>query len=328
MRIQQIFYAQLPAWARPDHAVLRYVRGQTQWRQIGCLMLLSAVLMVGVVGINLLGVQTGQPLGTGGLRKWDIFNIAYFPVLVMQQLAIVVTLVLATTVVTAERRRGTWEDFMITSHGAELIMRARWAVVFYQLRGLLFLLMIPRVIFIGLMLVDVTDFEGYHLDLYLSGTTPEVPLEVAVIMLAALMTAALLQFPVLIGLNAAFGLLIAARLRHTLAVFMARFILVIVEIIGVWLALKAGWQVLNPGPSILAAPPPMGQQWADLMLMGTLGDQGLRLMDLETTLQTWPDVDYGVFAGGALLLAVVIQMALTRALLALAARQAARPLKE
>ena len=92
MRLQDAFYAQLPPWARPDHAVLRYVRGQTQWRRRGCLTLLAAAFVLFLVGLNLLGVYAEQPLGTGGLRKWDVFNIAYFPVLVMQHLALVVAL--------------------------------------------------------------------------------------------------------------------------------------------------------------------------------------------------------------------------------------------
>jgi hypothetical protein len=94
--------------------------------------------------------------------------------------------------------------------------------------------------------------------------------------------------------------------------------------------LQAGWEVLDIDPvTVRVLPPPSTEtQWAGLLLIGTLGDQSLRFMDLETTLQTWPDVDYGVLLGGVLLLAVIVQIGLIRLLLALAARQASRALKE
>ncbi len=87
----------------------------------------------------------------------------------------------------------------------------------------------------------------------------------------------------------------------------------------------AGGRALGDDPS--SAPPSNAVQWLSLLLMGTLGDQGLRFMDLETTLRTWPDVDYAVLLGGALLLAVILEMLLIRGVLAWAARRASRPLQ-
>jgi hypothetical protein len=72
----------------------------------------------------------------------------------------------------------------------------------------------------------------------------------------------------------------------------------------------------------------MAARWMDLMLMGALGDQSLRFMDLRTFLQTWADVHYGVLVGGALLVAVLAQVGLTNALIDVAARRASRPRRE
>jgi hypothetical protein len=330
MRLQQVFYAQLPDWARPDNIMQQYARGR-QDRPIrrSLLTLFSAVIIFSLVGISLVADESGHPLGTGGARQWTLYTVFYFPLLVIQLLTLALALLSASTAITTEQQRGTWEAFKITSHGAGLMIRARWAAVLYRLRGPLLLLIVPRLLFAGLMLVDVTRYGGYHLDLYLYGITPHVPLEVAVILLAALMTAALVQLPIWIGLNAALGLLISTAFHHRTTIFAARLAVLIAEIALVALALQSGWHALDnnslpPTPVKISTP----NQWAGLLLLGTVGDQSLRFMDLETYLQTWADVDYGVLLGGVLLLGVAVEIVLIKGLLALGARWASRPLRE
>jgi hypothetical protein len=329
VRLLQAFYAHLPDWARPDNIVqqVAHRRRDRPFRQ-PLLTLLSEVIVVSLVGISLIATESGDPLGTGGPRQWTVYNVFYFPLLVMQLLTLALALLVASTAVTTERQRGTWEALKITSHGTELVIRARWAAVLYQLRGPLLLLMLPRLVFAGLMLVDVTGYGGFHLDVYLYGITPDVPLGVAVISLAALMAAVLLELPVLVGLNAALGLLISTVIHQRAAVFAARIAVLIAESALVALALQAGGHVLDRNPFPPATVSTSAEtQWSNLLLMGTLGDQGLRFMDLETALHTWADVDYGVLLGWALLLVVAVQIVLINGLLALAVRRASRPLK-
>lgn len=327
MRITQAIYAQFPAWAQPDNIVQHYARGrQNRPLRRSLLALLSALIVLGLLAISLITYDPGHPLGQSGARTWTIYAVLYFPMLVMQALILALALLNASATTTNGPQ---WEALKITSHGAEFIVRARWAATLYQLRVSLLLLIVPRLIFAGLMLVDVTRDGGYHLDLYLYGITPAVPLEIAVISLAALMTAALLQFPVLLALNAALGLLISTVFSNRVAVITARLTVLIVEVALAVLALQLGWDTLehNPLPPAPVEISP-SNQWAGLVLLGTVGDQSLRFMNLDTSLQTWADVDYGVWLGGILLLIVIVEIITIKGLLILATRRAARPLRE
>jgi hypothetical protein len=128
------------------------------------------------------------------------------------------------------------------------VIRARWAAVFYQLRWFLVLLVGARVVFVGLMLFDVTDYQGYHLDLYIIGITPHISLEVAVLLLAAFMAAAILEIVVLIGLNAALGLLIAVAVENrNVRMLVYAFALLVEGSIWGW-AIRAGKRVLEGDP--------------------------------------------------------------------------------
>ena len=185
MRFTQTIYAQIPDWARPDNIMQHYARGpQDRSLRHSLVVLLSALIVFGLLAINLILYESGNSLGTGGARTWTIYTVLYFPLVNLQ----LITLALAMLNASAGATSGPqWEALKITSHGAEFVVRARWAATLYRLRGLIVLVMIPRVLFAGLMLVDVARDGGYHLDLYLFGITPAVPLEIAVIILAALM---------------------------------------------------------------------------------------------------------------------------------------------
>jgi hypothetical protein len=329
VRLRHAFLEQLPDWARPDDPVLRYSlrREQRPPTPMRWLWRLSAVAAVSaLLAMSLLAYDMRSPLGMSEPDGSVLHTVLYFPLLIVQWAGLVIALLSASNAVSNERQRGTWEDLKITSHGAEKIMRAQWAAVFYQMRWALVLLIVMRVVFAGLMLADLTDFQGYRLDLYISGIRPEVSSEVAVILLAALMTAALLQFPVLIGLNAAVGLVLAAAFRRRSMTSLVRLAAFVLVSGGLILCLSAGQSVLDSTytyerMSMLA-------RWIGLLLSGAFGDQGLRFMDLQTFLQTWTDVDFGVLLGAALLALVAIEVMLTNALLALAVRLASRPESE
>src|SRR5207247_711501 len=85
-----------------------------------------------------------------------------------------------------EVQHGTWDTLKVTTDGAILTMKTRWAVVFYRLRWLLVILLLTRVVFIVGALIDLSSFQGRYLDLLLSGTTPfgppNVPGEVSMVL--------------------------------------------------------------------------------------------------------------------------------------------------
>jgi len=193
------------------------------------------------------------------------------------------------------------------------VLRARWAAVFYELRGPLLLLVILRVVLAAHMLADLTAHQGYQLDLYLAVVTPQVSPEAAVFLLAAFMAFALLWLLVMVGLNAAFGLLIRfAALAGEMTMFM--------------LAMSGGGRVVNHAPGSPALDTlDNTSRWIRLLALGTLGDQGLRFMDLETLLQAWVDVRYGVWLSVVWLGVMLAAIALTQGVMTGAARWASRP---
>ncbi len=328
--LQQVLWTQFPDWARPTNAVYRYVRQQQHihhgrlWRWIRWAG--SLAILAGLMTLSVVAVQNDAPLLINPPTEWTIYNMLYFPLVVVQGLTLLIALFSVGGAVSAEQRRGTWEAFKITSHGAELVIRARWAAVFYQLRWFLLLLIGARVLLTGLMLIDVTDYQGYHLDLYIIGITPDVSLEVAVLLLAAFMAAALLQVVVLVGLNAALGLLIAVAIENRNARMLVFLFAAVVEG-GIWFwAMRAGGYVLDNNPlTLTASDVSVTGRWIRVFTMGVFGDQGLRLMDLRTHLQTWADVEYGVLIGGALLVSVFVLVMITNAMLIVAGRLAAYP---
>jgi hypothetical protein len=327
MRLTQAIYAQLPDWARPDNVMQHYARGRHDGPlRRSLLMLFSVLIASGLLAISLIADGRGNPIGTGGARTWTIYTVLYFPLIVIQLVTLVLALLYASATATSGPQ---WETLKITSHGAEVVVRARWAAALYRLRGALLLLIAARVLFAGLMIADVTRDGGYHVDQYVYGITPAVSLEIAVTTLAALMTAALLQFPVLLAFNAALGLVIPTTFGKPATAAAARAIVVLAEILLFIFALRMGWGTLEynplpPAPLAISTP----NQWAGLILLGTLGDQGLRYMDLDTALRTWADVNYGVWLGAVLLLIVGAEIVTIRGLLVLAAQRAARPSNE
>jgi hypothetical protein len=322
-------YAPLPEWAQPSLAVLHYAlhrRSQPWfWR---CLSRSGGLLAIwGLVAISWLAYRAHSPLAVNTSCGSALFAVLYFPALILQFVALMVALLWASDIVTTERRRGTWEMFRVTSHGPEMLCFARWVAVFHQMRTLLVLLIVPRVLLAGLMLVDVAGYQGHRLDFYATWAPSPVPLSVAVIALAALTFAALIQLPVLIGLNAALGVLISAAFRRQAVAGLARVVVFAAEIGLFGLALRALRSTLESDPGGLAAGRTV-TEWSDLLLIGTLGDQGLRFMDLRTLLETWIDVDCGMLLGGALLILTIVQALMTREALVIAARLAARPVSE
>jgi hypothetical protein len=329
LSLRQTLYAQLPDWTQPSHAVLRYVLHRRSrrhgWRLLGRSGGVMAI--VGLVTISWLAYHVHSPLVVGDSCSSALLAVLYFPMLILQFVLLILALVRASDAVTTEQQRGTWELCRVTSHGAEKLVLTRWVAVFYQMRALFVALMVPRVLFAGIMLIDMASYRGHYLNLYMAGSPSPVPLSVSVIMLAALTTAALVQFPVLIGLNAAIGVLISAAFRKREIAGLARIVVFAGEIALFGLAFQAMRSALESDPRAYVTGH-AAEPWADWMLIGTLGDQGLRLMDLRTFLQTWIDVDSGVLLGGALLILVIAQVLMTREALVIAARLAARPVSD
>lgn len=330
MSISERLRGVLPPWARDTHPVLRYLLAREARRQRPALrwtvrMLGGAAVFWMIIG-SYQAYTRDMSFGVSEQGESALFSVLYVPLLILQFFVLTSGMVLAASLLAREQQRGTWEAVKITSHGAELALRARWAAVFYQMRWLLVLLLVPRVIFLGQMLWDLTAFQGRHLDLYISGITPEVPVEAAIVLLAGGMTGALLMPLALLGLNAALGLFLATWFQRRPGITISQTLVLLFETAAFLLALMFGWTVLSYGPDQqLYEYFPMHEKWASVVFMGVAGDQGLRLMNLETVFRTWADIEYGIWIGAVLLGAVVLVFAITQFLLWWAVRRASSP---
>lgn len=324
MLLQRIFYIEMPDWARSGSATLRYVLGPRRRRRFwwGFKSSVGVVGGSGLVGISWLAYHAGTPLMLSGSDGSALFTVLYFPLSILQFIALVVALVWSPGRASAERARGGWDMIRATSHGSQILVFAQWTAVFYEMRTFLMLLLFPRVLLAGFVLVTASQYQGYHLNLYVEGMPSMIPGDIAVIMLAAQITAALIQLPVLIGLNRAARLLILAALPKRAAGWALTAVFA-GEIGLFWLGLCA-LQNIEQVISGLHTGRHVDGDCVDLLL-GLFGDQGLRFMDLPTTLQMWTDIPHSVHAGAVLLILVMVQILLSRGMLNLAAWLASRP---
>jgi hypothetical protein len=313
----------LPDWARRDHPVLRYEMGRRPpaSRSTRLLRALVNIVVLGVLG--LIGVMVATNFGSqpAGQNPTDsLNNLLYIPLLAIQAILSVAALTQTAGAVGEEIRRQNWDNLRATPNGAELMMRARWASVFYRLQPALGLLLFMRVVLIAAMLWDLTAFQGRYLDLLINGITPSISLAVAVMLLSFLMTAVVLLPLTAIGFDAAFGLLIAAtfpgRMLNTLA--QALYILVRLGlIIGLGVLARAYMEGRLAGVGD-------GGGWAVVAINGAVGDWGLSFLYLGRYGEIWATIPYGVFMGLALMLFSLIQAALADVVLILAVRQGQR----
>lgn len=314
---------QFPVWARRDHPVLRQELGATtarpRWqvrygRALGAVMIAGLLLLIGVLAATeLFSRPAGQSVVEG------LNAILYIPLLAAQIILRIVAFALTAGVVGEQRRRNTWDNLRATESGAELTLRARWASVFYRVRGLLIVVVLLRVVLIGGILYDLTAFQGRHLDFFLVGITPEVPLVIAVLLVAFLMTASILLPLTGAGFDASFGLFVSSVVeQRTLST------LIQAAFIGVRIALTVGL-VIAAGAFLNGdLPVPVGADWLLMFASGAVGDWGLLFLSLTRFGEIWATVPYGVFLGLALLIFALLQAVLADALLVYAARRAQR----
>ncbi|MFP4324292.1 MAG: hypothetical protein ACLFTK_17685 [Anaerolineales bacterium] len=318
------FYRQLPPWARPSHPIMRYTLGYRSLSRGALLLrlLVAALLVVAVVAVAYVFTAETLDTSTPGYRA-----VMYYPLVGAQLLMQWFALALTTNIIALERQKGTWDSLQITERGAGVSVRARWALVFYRLRWVLLLVFLARLGFVGLLMQDMTDFEGRAIDVRIIGIEPEVSLEVAVFLLAALMTAAILQPFVALAFDAAVGLLVGTVSQQRSTGILTTVVLIALRGVVTVSALFLGTQILTAnGTTAEIIGMPSAEAWARILFFSNQGDTSLRLLDLEVLGNLWgPDLEYGIFIGAAVLLLVVAQAALANLMVIYAAWRAGRP---
>lgn len=319
--MMRIFVGQLPLWARRDHPALRYELG-LQVRPPARVRYLRAFFQILAVGVLLvIGYLVATNLlqrAPGTTPAESIFNILYVPALALQVLLGLSALANAIALVPELVARSTWDNLRATQGGVELAMRARWVAILYRQRGLLILLIGIRVILIGLMLWELTAFQGRYLDLLINGITPEIALPVAVILLSFTMTAALLMPVTTTGLDASLGLLISSYVRGRTSSSLVLLAVTAIRIAIMSLLLIEGARFMNGDLTSAAAP----GAWLLLGGGGALGDLGVGFLHLGRYSEMWATVPYGVFLGTGLLVFALVQSVVADRLLVFAARRA------
>lgn len=313
---------QLPVWARSTHPVLRYELGKSPRPPLRVRLLRA----LGVVLLGIVLIVGGYLAATGFLTRAagqslteTVNAIVFWPLLVIQVLARIGALTLTSNAVSEEMRRQNWDNLRATPVGADLVLRARWALVFYRMRGVLGLILGLRVLLIVGILYDLTAFQGRYLDLLINGIIPEVPLVAGVLLLSLLMTSSLLLPVTALGLDSAVGLLLSTTIRQrTYSVLVQVFLIVlrIAVVVGLWYGVT---RFVNGNLAIddtLA--------WLLVFAFGALGDWGLWFLNLGFFGEIWATVPYGILLGLALLIFSMLQAILTDQILALAVRRAER----
>lgn len=310
----------IPVWARRDHPVQRYQqRGETrarwQVRYGRALAVIVGLTMMGLIGGLIATRVFTVPAGQNPSESF--YAIVYFPLIALQLLARIGATALTASVVSEEMRRQNWDNVRATVIGAELTLRARWAMVFYRLRPLLGLIFALRIILLGALLWDLASFQGRYLELLINGITPQSPEFLAIAALALVMTTALILPITGIGFDGAIGLTIAANAPSRAAVTILQGVWALVRI-GVTAVLLYGAGQYLAGDLVLSDP----AAWGIGFLALAMGDWGLGLLYLGRAGLIWATIPYSILFGVCLALFALAQAVLTDALVTFAARRA------
>jgi hypothetical protein len=319
--LARLFYNQLPFWARPEHPVMHYILGyeaarpRQQWLR-GFLVLLCLGI---VVALSFAYTSTNQD-------SQSYRDFMYYPLIGISLLMQLLALAITANTIALERQKGTWETLQITASGAGTSLRARWISVFYRLRWFLIPVILSRLVFVGFLVYDMTDFEGRAIDVLIIGISPEISVELAVLMLSALMTAAIIQPLVALAFDSAVGIFVSVISQHRGLAILTTILLMVGRVAISGLALFLGWQILDSNGTT-AEILNLGQLEASarLIFLATQGDLSLRLLDLNILGSIWADVPDGFYVTASILAWVVLQAFVANGLVHLAAWRAGRP---
>ena len=324
--LTRVAYGQLPRWAQPEHPIMRTIlgnKGQSTWQRRFLRFLVLVIIGVAAIGIGYVIANNDTPDGESPALR----TILYWPLVGAQTIAILLGIALTTNTVANERQKQTWDSLKLSLNGVSLTLRARWMSVFFRLAPLLFLITLGRLVYLGLLLDEMVEFQGRALDLRISGITPEVSLDVTIIIMAAHMTAFILLPFVAVALAASIGLVMSVFTRTRSVVILGLLLL-----IGLRLATTAGTLILGEevyekttGVTTKLATLEGTEAWYHLLLPAIEGDMMLKLLHLDTLGQIWADVENTIYTGALVLGIIILQAILANALVLFAAWRATKP---
>lgn len=312
----------IPIWAQADFPLLRYElnrnRNQPTMRAHIIRIIGIALALALLIFIGLLWATNGLLEPAGGNMADSIWRTLFYPVFALQVVSSITAISLGVDAIGTLRRRQRWDNIRATEHGASYTLRAHWVAILYRLRGAFYLLFTARVVLIGVILYQLTSHRGGFLDILTGNITPEVPLVAGILLVAAAMTAAFLLPLTTIGLDAALGLLISTIFKNRAFAHVAQTIAI------------AGRLILSIGLLVLVTAYMQNTltieadslEWLTVGAYSAFSDWGILLMNLDQAGELWAIIDYGVFFGLALLVAVLAQAILIDGVLQYSVRRA------
>lgn len=339
----QRFYGQLPDFARPSNPLLRYTFLRTRevklgWRVFRIVAITVVVAVLVLFGYELANIGSQAAVDTSSANPLDkVFLVLYWPLTLIQLLVRVFALGSTVGIITTETQRGTWDTLKVTTDGARLWMRTRWASIFYRLWVVLSVILALRIFFIGVSLVNLSYMQGRYLDLLLSGTLPFSPSAnisqsastvIGIVVVAMMMTASLLAPFTAVAFDAALGMFIGTLSRGRFTGLLGQLLLIIGRVLITCWALWVGAAALSMSIFATGAVAPLSDGSLGSWLGGFFGivegDLGLTLLHLDNVQHLWADIDYGVLIGVAVLGYVLLQAVLAVLLVRWAGRRAAK----
>lgn len=313
----------VPNWARANSPVMRYELQKEQARVTFGLRLLTAAAQITLIVI-LLGASTlvatrlfTQPAGVTPTE--GLWHILYVPTIGVHLLLSIILLLIGGSTVSAERRRQTWDHLRVTATGAEQLVRGRLLTVFYRVRVLFALAYAARVAILITTLIEFPAYGGEYLTRLLI-PAGDVPAPLALLMVAAAITAAFLLPLTQAALDVALSLLLTTTTPHYPWSFIGQLTLVTVRMITTIALAVISLQILHG--SLPDLPTPLA--WLGVLAASVFGDQGLLMMQVSQAAAAWQVLPSGIFMGGAALVLTLIQAAFASMVLTLAVRRAER----
>lgn len=314
-----LWYSQFPHWARPEHPIMRSV--MRQGPRTFSLRHWPRILLV----LTILGIA-GAVSYLGNNQEFNLREILYIPLLLAQAVAVILGLILTANAVAVEEQRGTWDSLKLTLVGVPLSLRARWIAVFHQLWWLLGIIILLRMVFLGLLMRDLMDFQGRALDLYISGITPAVSLDVAILLMVAFMTGFIMQPIIAVAASAALGVILSVTVRSRAMVFIFMLLFIGLYLGLVYLGIALGDEtILTQTETFTPTTLSESEGWGVLYLMSLHGDMALKLTQLEVQGQVWAEYDKGIYWGGLYLGLIMVSGMVANLLVEISAKRAAKP---
>jgi hypothetical protein len=309
----------LPEWLMSAPPGI-YRPRSAQPRRMLALSILSGAGFIGIVlaAGHLLGVAVGQSIDD------VLFMRLYWPLIFAQALLSALVFSRGIEVVNDARARRQWDLIRSSAEGVSTFFSSAWARAMRSVTpGILSLIVVPRLILAVVLLIHQMAFRGEALSLLGAFSHPAIIFPFDMILLAAVLTAALLLPIQSLALEAAIGLLMASVLRGRTNTTLVRLI---------WIFMRVSWAVSITGLQIFLLSDPSSWKevlqpigaWLITFGAGAIGDWGLSGLHVSALDQTWRSIPWASTVGLALLGIIVLQTALTRHVMRLAVRRAQR----